>query len=477
MPAQNAQDPIRVLVVDDTPEIRLLASYVLEDAGWQALTAADGTAGVALARQERPDLILMDVMMPGIDGYEACARIKQQAETADIPVIFMTAISDPQAETKAFTAGAADFIAKPLSPAALQARVRAQVALYRQRRSLEGMFHDALEFAPDAVILCDLTGRMVRVNARAEGMLGYRREELRDRGIDMLVTPRQRTAFVANLTAYAARSGLTREGVPAICVRKDGSEFPGEISVTVLQTANERILMAALRDVTRWREQQERLRAMAAQAEAAREQERKAIAREVHDELGQVLTALRMDLTWLEMQGLGAQPALAAKVQEMRGLVDRAIQGVRDVATTLRPAALDMGLAPALQWLADEFARSAGVACRCEVQELKPAPDEARSVAVFRIAQEALTNVARHAQATEATLTLGGQGEHLRLTVQDNGAGFDPQAMRAGTFGLLGMRERALAMGGRVEVTSRPGAGTRVELEVPAPNASSEAGA
>lgn len=466
-----------MLVVDDTPEIRLLASYVLEDAGWQALTAADGTIGVSLARQERPDLILMDVMMPGIDGYEACARIKHQVETADIPVIFMTAISDPQAETKAFNAGAADFIAKPLSPAVLQARVRAQVALYRQRRSLEGMFHDALEFAPDAVILCDLTGRMVRVNARAEGMLGYRREELRDRGIDMLVAPRQRTAFVANLTAYAARSGQTREGVPATCVRKDGSEFPGEISVTVLQAANERILMAALRDVTRWREQQERLRAMAAQAEAVREQERKAIAREIHDELGLVLTALRMDLTSPDLQGLDAQSAAAAKMQDMRGRVDRAIQAVRDVATTLRPAALDMGLAPALQWLASEFGRTAGVPCHCEVQDLEPAPGEACSIAVFRIAQEALTNVARHAHATEVRLTLTGSGDHFRLTVLDNGKGFDAHALSAGSFGLLGMRERALAMGGHVEVSSQPGQGTRVELEMPADSVTTDAGA
>ena len=469
MPAPNVQDPIRILVVDDTPEIRLLASYVLEDAGWQALTAADGTAGVALARQERPDLILMDVMMPGIDGYEACARIKNQAETADIPVIFMTAISDPQAETKAFSAGAADFIAKPLSPAALQARVRAQVALFRQRRSLEGMFHDALEFAPDAVILCDLTGRIVRVNARTEDMLGYRRDELRDRGIDMLVSPRQRTSFVAYLTTYAARSGQGREGVPATCLRKDGSEFPGEISVTVLQTAGDRVLMAALRDVSRWREQKERLRAMAAQAEAVREQERKSIAREVHDELGQVLTALRMDLTWLDLQGLASQPGIGAKLADMRTLVDRAIQGVRDVATTLRPAVLDMGLAPALQWLAEEFQRKSGIGCRCELHDTGLAVDEERSVAVFRIAQEALTNVTRHANAKAVHLSLRGLSGRLHLQIRDDGVGFEPQAINGGAFGLLGMRERALAMGGRLDIASRPGEGTRVELEVPAP--------
>jgi len=233
--------------------------------------------------------------------------------------------------------------------------------------------------------------------------------------------------------------------------------------------------MAVVRDVTErhraeleLRESRQRLRELVAQNEAIREGERKHIAREIHDELGQVLTALRMDLSLLEMRFGALDPALADKTQSMKGLIDRAIQGVRNAAGNLRPSALDMGLIPAIEWLGTEFTSRTAIPCVVEVQQQDIELDETRSVVVFRIVQESLTNIGRYAQASRVDITLGRRADALWLRVRDDGLGFDlAAASQRRSFGLLGMRERAIALGGRVDITSTPGQGTTIEVSIP----------
>lgn len=210
------------------------------------------------------------------------------------------------------------------------------------------------------------------------------------------------------------------------------------------------------------------LRELAAENETAREEERKHVAREVHDELGQILTALRMDASLLRMRFGADEPALAQKIRDMMALVDRAIQGVRDVAARLRPAVLDMGVISALEWLSGEFTRHTGTPCKLRVPEENIELDEARKVAIFRIVQESLTNVIRHAEAGCVEIIIGWRGGDLWVEVRDNGRGFDPAMHRAGkSFGLLGMRERAIALGGNVDIISAPGQGVVVSVLIP----------
>lgn len=211
-----------------------------------------------------------------------------------------------------------------------------------------------------------------------------------------------------------------------------------------------------------------RLRELAAQTEGLREDERKHIAREVHDELGQLLTALRMDIAMLVPLFGAHYPALEHKVQGMKALVDKAIQGVRNVAMNLRPAVLDLGLMPALEWLCDEFSQRSHLVCTLDHEEADLALDEARTMVLFRIAQESLTNVSRYAHATRVGISCRQQGNQLHMEVRDNGRGFDMvAATRKQTFGLLGMQERALALKGNVEVSSVPGQGTVVSVSIP----------
>jgi signal transduction histidine kinase len=210
------------------------------------------------------------------------------------------------------------------------------------------------------------------------------------------------------------------------------------------------------------------LRELVAQNQAVRESERKHIAREVHDELAQVLTALRMDTSFIAMRFGALDPALNAKVLGMRALVDNAIQGVRNVASNLRPMALDMGLYLALDWLRQDFVKRTGIACTLDAKDQNVLLDEARSIVVFRIVQESLTNISRYAAASQVFITLDSGADQLGVEVHDDGRGFDPVAAeKAKTFGLLGMRERALALGGRLEVVSSPGQGTTIGLTIP----------
>lgn len=215
-------------------------------------------------------------------------------------------------------------------------------------------------------------------------------------------------------------------------------------------------------------ESRQRVRDLAAQNETRLEGERKHIAQEVHDELGQVLTALRMDLSLLAMRFGALDPSVNDKVLEMKRLVDRAILGVRNVAVNLRPPALDMGLVPAIEWLCSEFARQTAIACVLDAGEENIDLDETRAVVIFRIVQESLTNISRYAGASQVEIKLGRRGSQLDLEVRDNGRGFDrAAAAKLKTFGLLGMRERALALGGRVDIISAPGMGTEIGVSIP----------
>jgi len=472
-----------ILVVDDTATNLKLLQAILQPAGYEVITASNGPMALQLAQTLQPQLILLDVKMPGMDGYAVCKNLKESSATRHIPVIFVTSIDDAESETRGFTLGAADYITKPIRVPVILARVKAHIALYGQRRRLEGMFRDVMEFAPDAFILADMQGSILHVNARAELLFGYRREELIGMQESILIPLRLRPEHDHFRASYIQQPLGRLTGISLQCLRKNGSEFPCDINLSSLETNRGRLLMAVVRDVSAHQqaeqalnESQQRLRALAAQTEAMREEERKHIAREVHDELGQVLTALRMDMSLLGMRYGAQTPALLDKLSGMKGLVDRAIQGVRNVAVNLRPAALDMGLVPAIEWLCSEFTERTVVPCHIHAREENISLDETRNVLVFRIAQESLTNITRYAQASRVDVTLKRHKHQLWMDVQDNGCGFDVEATRTQkTFGLLGMRERALALGGTLTITSTPEQGTIIRMMIPIHNETSKA--
>lgn len=214
----------------------------------------------------------------------------------------------------------------------------------------------------------------------------------------------------------------------------------------------------------------EQLRNLAAHLLSVREEERARISREVHDELGQSLTAVKMDLAWLARRLPRRNGQMLKKIRSTRQLADSIIQSIRRISTELRPAVLDLGLAAAVEWQVQEFQARSGIQCKVRLLTREVVASNA-STAMFRIFQETLTNVARHAKATRAEVVLQKQRDRLVLLIRDNGRGFDQaDPSLSKSLGLLGMRERAAILGGRVNISSAPGKGTTVTAWIPLPS-------
>jgi signal transduction histidine kinase len=228
-----------------------------------------------------------------------------------------------------------------------------------------------------------------------------------------------------------------------------------EMAVAVEQHVRDaRVSAAALRELTH-------------RLQSVREEEQSRMAREIHDQLGQLVTAVRMDVVNIQRKLVRSNPEAAARLAEMTLLLDTAAGIVRRIAGELRPALLeDLGLAAALEWMARDFTERWAVPVRVDVHANLPVLDLSVATGLFRVAQEALTNVARHARASAVTIHVRNTGAGIRLDVSDDGVGFDP-AGHGLTLGVLGMRERAALLGGGMHLTSAPGSGTCVSVTVP----------
>ena len=214
----------------------------------------------------------------------------------------------------------------------------------------------------------------------------------------------------------------------------------------------------------------EQLRNLAAHLLSVREEERARISREVHDELGQSLTAVKMDLAWLAGRLPRGNAQMLERIRSTGQLADSIIQSIRRISTELRPAVLDLGLAAAVEWQVQEFQARSGVQCKVRLLIQEVVTSNA-STAMFRIFQETLTNVARHAKATRVEVVLQKQQDRLVLLIHDNGRGFDQaDPSLSKSLGLLGMRERAAILGGQVNISSAPGKGTTVTAWIPLPS-------
>jgi len=212
------------------------------------------------------------------------------------------------------------------------------------------------------------------------------------------------------------------------------------------------------------------MRALAARLQSVREEERARVAREIHDELGQAMTAIKMDLAALARELPAEQREPSVRIERSLKLVDETIQAVRRIATELRPGILDdLGLGAAVEWAAEEFQARTGIKCRMSLPGSDITLDQDSATALFRIFQETLTNVARHADATEVDVTLSRTRDDLSLEVHDNGKGISAEKLaEVRSLGILGMRERALLLGGELAISGAPGKGTKVRVRVPA---------
>jgi signal transduction histidine kinase len=259
-------------------------------------------------------------------------------------------------------------------------------------------------------------------------------------------------------------------------LRSDGREFPIEASISQHSEGAKKVFTVILRDVTErvhaeseLRRSQQDLRELAAVSQSAREQEKTRIARELHDELAQSLTALKMDLAWTAERLAAGESAASDKLARMQALLDAMVASTRRISADLRPLMLDdLGLAAAVEWLVESFRERNAIECELVAASEDLDFKEPLASCVFRILQESLTNVARHSGASSVQVALARSDGEIALTVKDNGRGFSPDTPRKPeSYGLVGLRERAYLVGGKVKIDSAPGRGVRIDVRIP----------
>jgi PAS domain S-box-containing protein len=335
-----------------------------------------------------------------------------------------------------------------------------------------------VDSAMDAIVSVDAAQRIVLFNRAAEQVFRVRREEAIGAPLERFIPARFRAAHRSHIEQFG-RTGVTSRRMGDVttlwALRADGTEFPIEASISQAVGAGERAYTVILRDITLRKQHEDALKAsqrelreLSARVLEAREEEKALLARELHDELGQLLTALKMDLGWLR-ERLPADPELAARAAGMGELLDRTVGSTRRISADLRPLMLDdLGLADAAAWLAEDFAKRSGVACRIEVPEELPELSRAVATAVYRAVQESLTNIARHAGAANAWVVIGAADGALSAEIEDDGRGIAPEDLaKSRSLGLKGMRERIAFLGGTLDIARAPRGGTRVSLRVP----------
>jgi signal transduction histidine kinase len=359
----GATSPPVVMIVDDNLDNLTVLSGILRQGGYAVRPAISGALALASLALARPEAILLDVRMPDLDGYEVCRRLKADPRTAEIPVIFLSALHEVGSKLESFRAGAVDHIVKPFEPEEVLVRVGIHLELAAARRML------------------------------------LERNAVLDRRVEK-ATERPR-----------------------------------------------RLTTAQVLDI--------------------QEAERRRIARELHDQIGQVLAVIKIHLQAAE-QRVG-QPEQALHLKEGIRAVDAALPLVRNLALNLHPPQLDeIGLAAALRWLLDRQAQLGGFRGHFRAEEVPRLPRDLET-ACFRVAQEALTNVLRHAEARDVWIELHRDAAGaVSLAIRDNGRGFDAAAVHpGGHLGLVGMEERASLAGGRVIIESVPGGGTEIRAMFP----------
>jgi PAS domain S-box-containing protein len=346
-------------------------------------------------------------------------------------------------------------------------------------RDSEERYRSLIETSLDAVLLTTLNGRILGANPAACRMFGCSESDLQQLGRAGVVDSGD-PHFSAAVEQRDRTGGF--KGVLTF-LHADGTRFAGELSTAVFRsTSGDLRTSMVIRDITARRRAEGRLahahdtlRGLAARLQAVREEERTNLARRLHEDLGHALTDLKLDLAWvdrrLEQAGMSARTAGRRRLNAASSHIDQMAQAVRGMATELRPAILDaLGLKAAVTWQVREFSRRTSTDCALDLPDTLPPLTPDQSTSLFRVVQELLTNITRHASATHVQLAVTSGEGWLTIRVEDNGRGFDAsQPTGPDSLGLVGIDERATTLGGRVVIDSAAAGGTRVTVSIPVP--------
>ncbi len=486
--------PAKILLVDDDADMRDYGSLLLEQYGYAVSTAGDGQAALNILAGTKPDLIVSDVMMPRMDGLEFLKIVRETPATREIPVILLSARDGEQSRVEGLDAGADDYIEKPFSANELLARVKAHLKMARIRgesaereyqlrieaeraaealRESEERLRLVIESVEDyAIITTDLEGTITGWNTGAEKSFGWMRAEAVGQSVEMIFTPEDRENSVHKLEMQTALEN-GRADDERWHYHKDETRFFVSGVLTLLKDGASGFVKIA-------RDQTEKMRAEKAVRDreimqrivGAQELERKRLARDLHDELGQQFTALRLNLE--RAKQMCDDEAVCAVIDKIQTVAKRIDDGVDFIAWELRPAVLDdLGLYAALDKYVREWSRHTGITAELLGSEMKNArllPETETNL--YRITQEALNNISKHACASSVEISIRRRDDLTVLIIADDGIGFDLVKINLNRndqikLSLIGMKERASLVGGSFEIESAPDSGTTVFVRVP----------
>ena len=348
-------------------------------------------------------------------------------------------------------------------------RKRVEAALRANEQRYRTLFSQAM----DGILLLDGEGNVVSVNDSFARMHGYTVDELLNMNLHALDTPETLALAGNRIARILAGESL---GFEVEHYHKDGHVMPMDVATSSIDIDGKLYILAFHRDITerrrsedRLRRSQQELRGLSKAANEALEAERRRTARELHDELGQLLTALKMDLASLRSALPPQEQDLAKRAEAMSAMLDTTIAATRRIAADLRPLMLDdLGLAAALDWLTHNFSKHTGIATDLVIDDAVAQVPEPIASALYRITQESLTNVTKYAQASTTEVRLERDGDWVQLTVRDNGRGIAASDHnKQGTFGLIGIRERVMLLAGEVDIRGEPGSGSEVRARIP----------
>lgn len=545
----------KIVVVDDNRANREFLSFLLSYCGYKVFAATNGVEGLEGTLRERPDLVISDILMPKMDGYQLARQIRGTPEIAATPIVFYTAAyNGPEAESLARACGVNLFLLKPSEPDVLLEMVRSAIAapsqnslspekqledrhvqllsdkLSRQVAELEAVnvrlaalieFGQALaaEIRPLRLLerLCETARDIIGARYAACLLHNARKGQeslyfkgsagahwmnpgtlMTDEGILAKLMSHGGPWRVAKLSAEELSTsipgGMEDSGsflgaaiacgdsvVGALCLYgKVGNDEFTEQDEMLIRTLTAQTALAysnlgrysdsrkqaeiLKEEVLRREDSEKRFQKLAARLEHIREEERTGIARELHDELGQALTAIKFEV--LRFPGVPPEQ-VSSKISSIVEVVDSTIQTVQRISSELRPSVLDLGLAAAIDWQVAEFQKRTGIICEVTSGQVGELHSKC-ATALFRVLQEALTNVARHSGASRVEIVFQEQDDLAALVVNDNGRGIPADRITANaSMGIMGMSERITLLGGEFGIGRSPGGGTSVRASVP----------